>query len=115
MDIPMEGLPRIFKIRQKIDAPRLEGIEKRVKELLDQFRLSEKVKRGERIGITAGSRGIKDKPEVLKVIISRLKDLGASPFIVPCMGSHGGGTAEGQVEMLESLGITEKAIPKRSA
>ena len=110
MEIPMEGLPRIFKIRQKIDPPRLENIEKRVEELLDQFRLPEKVKRGERIGITAGSRGIKDKPRVLKTIISRLKDLGASPFIVPCMGSHGNGTAEGQREMLESLGITEKSM-----
>jgi len=110
MEIPMESLPKIFKIRQKIDAPRLENVEKRVEELLDRFRLSEKVKRGERIGITAGSRGIRDKPRVLKTILSRLKDLGASPFVVPCMGSHGGGTPEGQVEMLESLGITEKSV-----
>jgi len=106
----MESLPKIFKIRQNIDAPRIENIEKRVHELLDQFELSKKVKKGERIGLTAGSRGIKDKPKVLKAIIERLKDRGASPFIVPCMGSHGGGTAEGQVEMLESLGITEKSM-----
>jgi hypothetical protein len=106
----MENLPKIFKIRQKIDAPRLGNIEKRVKELLDQFDLSKKVKKGERIALTAGSRGIKDKPKVLKTIIERLKDLGASPFVVPCMGSHGGATAEGQLEMLESLGITEKSV-----
>jgi hypothetical protein len=106
----IENLPKIFKIRQKIEAPRLENIEKRVNELLDQFELQKKVKRGERIGLTAGSRGIKDKPKVLKTIVSRLKDLGASPFIVPCMGSHGGGTAEGQMEVLESLGITERSV-----
>jgi len=106
----MENLPKIFEIQQKIDAPRLGNIEKRVKELLDQFDLSKKVKKGERIALTAGSRGIKDKPKVLKAIIERLKDLGASPFVVPCMGSHGGATAEGQVEMLESLGITEKSV-----
>lgn len=106
----MESLPKIFKIRQKIDAPKLGNIEKRVNELLDQFGLSQKVKKGERIGLTAGSRGIKDKPKVLKTIISRLKDLGAFPFVVPCMGSHGGATAEGQVEVLESLGITEKSV-----
>ena len=106
----MESLPKIFKIRQKIDAPRLENSEKRINDLLDQFGLSHKVKKGERIGLTAGSRGIKDKPEVLKTIVSRLKDLGASPFIVPCMGSHGGATAEGQVEVLESLGITERGV-----
>jgi hypothetical protein len=106
----MENLPKIFKIRQKTDAPHLENIEKRVNELLDQFELQKKVKRGERIGLTAGSRGIKDKPRVLKTIIERLKDLGTSPFIVPCMGSHGGATAEGQIEVLESLGVTEKSM-----
>lgn len=110
IDIPMEGLPKIVKIRQRLDAPRLEDVEKRVGELLDSFDLGRKVNKGERIGITAGSRGIRDKPLVLKILVSRLKDLGASPFVVPCMGSHGGGTAEGQLEMLESLGITEQSV-----
>jgi hypothetical protein len=106
----MENLPKIFKIRQKIDTPRVGNIERKVSELLDQFGMSKNVKRGERIGLTAGSRGIKDKPKVLKTIIERLKDLGTSPFVVPCMGSHGGATAQGQVEVLESLGITEKSV-----
>lgn len=91
----MENLPKIFKIRQKIDAPRLENVEERVHELLDQFEIQKKVKPGDRIALTAGSRGIKDKPRILKVIVDRLKALGASPFVVPCMGSHGGATAEG--------------------
>jgi len=106
----MESLPNIFKIRQTIDPPHLKNIEKRVNELLNQFELSKKVKKGERIGLTAGSRGIQDKPRVLKTIVDRLKELGASPFIVPCMGSHGGATAQGQIEVLESLGITEKSV-----
>jgi hypothetical protein len=106
----MENFQKIFKIRQTIDTPRLENIEKRVSELLDQFELSKKVKKGERIALTAGSRGINDKPRVLKTIIERLKDLGTSPFVVPCMGSHGGATAQGQIEVLESLGITEKSV-----
>ena len=106
----MKNFPKIFKIHQKIDTPHLDEVENWVHELLDQFELSKKVKRGERIGLTAGSRGIKDKPRVLKTIVDRLKDLGASPFIVPCMGSHGGATAEGQIEVLESLGITEKSV-----
>ena len=106
----MENLPKIFKIRQKIDAPRLENAENRVNQLLDQFEIQRKVKRGERIALTAGSRGIKDKPKVLKAIIERLKDLGASPYVVPCMGSHGGATAGGQVEALEALGITEQSV-----
>lgn len=106
----MESLPKIFKIRQKMDAPRLENVEQRVSELLNRFQLSRKVKKGERIALTAGSRGIKDKPRVLKTVIEHLRSLGASPFVVPSMGSHGGATAEGQVEVLESLGITERSV-----
>jgi hypothetical protein len=46
----------------------------------------------------------------LKAIVARLKALGAKPFIVPCMGSHGGATAQGQVNMLHHLGITEEFV-----
>ncbi len=106
----MDALPRIFKIRQKIAMPRLADVEKEMNLLLDRFGLSGKVKRGERIALTAGSRGIRDKARVLKVIATRLKALGAEPFIVPCMGSHGGATAEGQVKMLHHLGITEEFV-----
>ncbi len=106
----MDALPRIFKIHQKIEAPRLAEVEKEMNALLDQFGLSGKVRPGERIALTAGSRGIRDKAKVLKVIATRLKALGAKPFLVPCMGSHGGGTAEGQVKMLRHLGITEEYV-----
>ncbi len=106
----MDPLPPIFKLRQKIASPRLADIEGEMHALLDGFKLAQKVKPGERVAITAGSRGIRDKAVILKVIVSRLKDLGAEPFIVPCMGSHGGGTAEGQVHMLRHLGITEEFV-----
>ena len=106
----MDALPRIFKIHQKIEAPRLADVEKEMNGLLDRFGLSGKVQAGERIALTAGSRGIRDKAKVLKVIATRLKALGAKPFLVPCMGSHGGGTAEGQVKMLRHLGITEEYV-----
>ncbi len=106
----MDPLPRVFKIRQKIASPRLADVEKEMNGLLDRFGLSQKVKPGERIALTAGSRGIRDKAKVLKTIATRLKALGAKPFLVPCMGSHGGATAEGQVKMLHHLGITEEYV-----
>ena len=106
----MDPLPRIFKIHQKIASPRLADVPKEMNALLDRFGLPGKVKPGERIALTAGSRGIRDKAKVLKVIATRLKALGAKPFLVPCMGSHGGATAAGQVEMLKHLGITEEFI-----
>jgi hypothetical protein len=106
----MDPLPRVFKIHQKIATPKLADVEKEMNSLLDRFTLSGKVKAGERVAITAGSRGIRDKAKVLKVIAARLKAVGAKPFIVPCMGSHGGATAEGQVKMLHHLGITEDFV-----
>jgi hypothetical protein len=106
----MDPLPRIFKIRQKIEAPRLVDVEKEMDALLDRFGLSGKVRPGERIALTAGSRGIRDKAKVLRVIATRLKALGAKPFLVPCMGSHGGATAEGQVQILHHLGITGEFV-----
>ena len=106
----MDSLPRMFKIRQKIATPRLADVEKEMGSLLDRFNLAGRVKPGERIAITAGSRGIRDQAKVLKIIIARLKEVGAEPFIVPCMGSHGGATAEGQVKMLQHLGITEESV-----
>jgi hypothetical protein len=106
----MDPLPRVFKMRQKIASPKLADVEKEMNALLDRFGLAGKVKAGERIALTAGSRGIRDKAKVLKVIAGRLKALGAKPFIVPCMGSHGGATAEGQVKMLQHLGITEEFV-----
>ncbi|MFD1848811.1 lactate racemase domain-containing protein [Oceanobacillus bengalensis] len=69
------------------------------------------------IAITAGSRGIENIVLILKEIVLYLKDKNYKPFIVPSMGSHGGATAEGQVEVLHHLGITEisMGVPIRSS
>ena len=57
-----------------------------------------------------GSRGIANLPLIVKSSVEALRAAGWDVFIVPAMGSHGGATAEGQVEVLESLGITEKTV-----
>jgi len=51
---------------------------------------------GKKIGVTVGSRGITAIDSITKLVVSFLREAGASPFIFPAMGSHGGGTAEGQ-------------------
>ena len=66
--------------------------------------------RGQRIAVGAGSRGIDRIAEVVGAVVATLKARGARPFIVPAMGSHGGGTAEGQVELLDSYGISEATM-----
>ena len=68
------------------------------------------VTRGDRIAITAGSRGIRDLPAVLRATVAAVREAGGDPFIAPCMGSHGGATAEGQRATLQSLGVTEQTV-----
>jgi hypothetical protein len=106
----MATFPKIFKIRQKAKAPKLRDVERELKRKLEGFEPIRSIRQGERVGLTAGSRGIKDKFKVLKVLVGHLKAIGASPYLVPCMGSHGGGTAEGQIDVLKNLGIMEESI-----
>jgi hypothetical protein len=68
------------------------------------------LKKGARVAVAVGSRGIARLPAVVAGVIRRLKDKGFAPFIVPSMGSHGGGTAEGQIQVLAKLGVTEEAM-----
>lgn len=68
------------------------------------------IRRGARIAITCGSRGIDHYVPLLKTIVEFVKDKGGCPFLVPSMGSHGGATAEGQILVLEKYGITEETI-----
>jgi hypothetical protein len=65
---------------------------------------------GRRVAVAAGSRGIDRYAEVVAAVVATLRSAGALPFVMPAMGSHGGGTAPGQVEVLESLGITEATV-----
>ncbi|GAA1636178.1 lactate racemase domain-containing protein [Kribbella alba] len=72
--------------------------------------LAEQVRPGARIAVTAGSRGIHDLVVVVRAAVDWLKSVGAEPFVVPAMGSHGGATAEGQREMLAGLGVTPESV-----
>ncbi|MFI4875903.1 MAG: lactate racemase domain-containing protein [Blastopirellula sp. JB062] len=98
--------PKLFRLRQTFPRPRVADVVGEVDRQLSSLELGGKVKPGETVAITAGSRGIANIKEIIKAIVDHLKGIGAKPFIVPAMGSHGGGTAEGQVGVLASYGIT---------
>ena len=68
------------------------------------------VRPGARVAIGVGSRGIRDIAAVVKATIAACRDAGLTPFVTPAMGSHGGGTADGQRHVLEHLGITEASV-----
>jgi hypothetical protein len=102
--------PRLVRIRQFFDRPRVENVGAAVRATLEKLDLGRTIKPGQSVALTAGSRGIANIPAVFKAAVDHLKHLGARPFLVPAMGSHGGGAADGQRRVLESYGLTEAAV-----
>ena len=113
----MSEYPEIFRIRQKFDRPVVEDIPSEVASELSRLNLETTIQPGQSVAITAGSRGIANIHIIIKSIVDHLKGLGAEPFVVPAMGSHGGATAEGQQGIVEGYGITEDYVgcPIRSS
>jgi len=100
----------MLRVRQHFPRPRVENIPAAIREALAKLNLGAKIKPGQSVALTGGSRGIANIPILLKGVVQHLRDLGAAPFIVPAMGSHGGGTAEGQRAVLEEYGIKEDFV-----
>ena len=115
IDIPVEGLdkvklPKMYSITQRYDDQRVEDISGHLAAQLESQIGNKEAFKGKSIALTVGSRGIPHLDVMAKTICDQLKSWGAAPFIVPSMGSHGGATAEGQVEMLAGYNITEESI-----
>ncbi len=100
------ALPRFARVAQHLPAPTLDDIPARINEQLAGPEFSDTVQPGQRIGITAGSRGIANMPLIVRILADWVKSKGATPVVIPAMGSHGGATAEGQLEMLMGMGFT---------
>ena len=100
-------IPRFVKVAQTFPRPIISNIEEYFSEELLNNGVLSTVLPGMRIAITGGSRGISDLPLILRLLVFRIKSLGAFPFIFPAMGSHGGATASGQLHLLDEMGITE--------
>ena len=109
--------PKMFRVRQKLEGPRLSDIPAAVRASIESLRLRDLVKSGQTVAITAGSRGIANIDRITRAVVDEVKSLGLTPFIVPAMGSHGGATAEGQSKVLEHYGVTESTMgcPVRSS
>ena len=99
----------MFHIEQIFDKNRLDNIPKVITREFKRIDLIQRIKPGMQIGITVGSRGIKNITLIIKSIIQEVKQRGGIPFILPAMGSHGNANTEGQKKILESYGITEES------
>ncbi len=106
-DIPV---PKMAKVKVNFDNKKIDDLGSALIEQLQQVHIENKIQPGMEIALAVGSRGLDRLVEITAVTVKFLKDLGAKPFIVPSMGSHGGATAEGQREVLAHLGVTEDSV-----
>ena len=106
-DIP---LPKMMKVRQSFDDEKLDNVDEALQEALQEERIRKTVKPGMEIAVAVGSRGVDQIVEITARTVKFLQELGAKPFIVPSMGSHGGASAEGQTAVLAHLGVTEETV-----
>ena len=103
-------LPKMYRVRQSFKKEHLEDIEGTVAREFAKAEIRAQVKPGMRVALAVGSRGIRNLSRIVKCVVDQLLALEAEPFIVAAMGSHGGGTLEGQLEILHTYGITQEAM-----
>lgn len=106
------AIPRMFRARQSFPRSAIspQDLPQVIFAELSKPEISGLLRPGMRVAITAGSRGVANVAVITKAIVDFVRSRGATPFIVPAMGSHGGATAEGQLEVLAGYGITESSI-----
>jgi hypothetical protein len=109
--------PDMYRIRQTFEGPALADIPAAVRDELARIDVAAVIKPGQTVALTAGSRGIANIATILKATAGYLTAVGARPFVIPAMGSHGGGTADGQLDVLRHYGITEASmgVPLRAS
>lgn len=103
-------IPKFVLISQRFDGTKIENIEETISEKFQQDGIKETIKEGQTIGITVGSRGLDNLRDIVKFVCDNIKTKGATPVIIPSMGSHGNAVAEGQADFVRGLGVTEEYV-----
>ncbi len=109
-------LPDMALVRQELNANALGDVREAIHVQASRLGLADRVHPGQSVAVAVGSRGIDRLTQVVREVCVLLEELGARPFIVPAMGSHGGASAQGQIDVLEGLGVSEASmgVPIRS-
>lgn len=97
-------------VRQHFPNRAVADISDTIRAELESSGLASRLPAGARIAIAVGSRGIANIAEITKAVAGFWIAKGFRPFLIPAMGSHGGGTAEGQADTLAHYGITEATM-----
>jgi hypothetical protein len=108
--------PKMVAVRQRFPADEVADLDGAIREGLRALRLAERLRPSAPVALGVGSRGVSPLRQVVGAILEGLREAGLAPFVVPAMGSHGGGTAEGQRAVLAGYGISEElGVPVRSS
>ena len=102
--------PRFVEIEQRLYARRIADIPTAVGRAFADAAIERRLRPGQTVAITVGSRGIAKIAEITRAVVAEAKRIGARPFILPAMGSHGGATPAGQTAVLASLGVTPSYV-----
>src|SRR5260370_4965246 len=100
--------PRMVRGKQRFAGPTLPDVQAAVRHELATIALP--VRAGQSVALAVGSRGIVNIDAVVRATVDDLKARGARPFIFPAMGSHGGGTGDGQRSGPEHFPPTQAAL-----
>jgi hypothetical protein len=99
-------IPLLVPLRQTAPQPGVGDVAGEVRRQWLGSRFARRLKRGSKVAVAVGSRGIANLSVIVRTTLDCLRELGAEPFVVAAMGSHGGATAEGQRELLAEYGIS---------
>jgi len=110
LHFPAQLPETLLEVEQHFNAPRIDDAPAAVRAALRGSRPMQRIRPGMRVAVGAGSRGVTNLPAIVRTVVEEVHAIGADPFVFPAMGSHGGATAPGQIEMLASLGVTQESV-----
>ena len=113
LEFPAQLPEMLLAVHKRFDAPKVDDVAAAAAQALQNSGIMARMKAGDSVAVGVGSRGIANLPVIVRSVVDRLKASGMQPYVVPAMGSHGGATALGQIEMLAQLGVTEASIGVR--
>jgi hypothetical protein len=105
---PLPG--RLLEVEQRFDAPKVADVAAATRAALEASGILAQMRPGQTVAVGVGSRGVANLREIVAAAVQRLVEAQLRPFVVPAMGSHGGATAEGQLDVLAQLGVTEGSV-----
>ena len=103
-------IPTFYKGYQRLNDEEYKDIIKDIKNDLTSKLTIADLQPGSKIAVAVGSRGIDKIYEVIEAVIEILHRFNLSPLLIPAMGSHGGATIAGQIQVLADYGITEENL-----